>query len=265
TVRSLCDSVCWSGRQSEETTRERSCWLCRGDDWRRGVHRLVGIAAVAVELGHGVRSHETPDSLVSHGPPALDYAPPPEVALRGPGGLCHNRRRCAHSAWRRFRHQCRAGAAGCGAGTWAGLVPDDGRDAFLYGAHRGRTRAQPLRKVSLRCNPARWPRWRHGGFRPAHLRSWHPCVLRRGPDTTAAVPRWSSLHRFRDHLADRNDGRAPEAATPVAAAGHARIRNHYTAPAARRVHRISYHRCAARSGPQGPDERGTYLVGGSRP
>jgi hypothetical protein len=35
-----------------------------------------------------------------------------------------------------------------------------------------------------------------------------------------------------------------------------------TTAAARRVHGISHHRCAARSGPQGPDERGTYVVGG---
>jgi hypothetical protein len=79
--------------------------------------------------------------------------------------------RCAHSARRRFRYQYLAGAAGCCAGTWPGLVPDDGRDALLFGSHRGRTRAQPRRKVSLRRNPARWPRWHHGGVRPSRLRS----------------------------------------------------------------------------------------------
>ena len=42
-----------------------------------------------------------------------------------------------------------------------------------------------------------------------------PVFFGAGPDTTAAVPRWPSLRRHRDYLADRNDGGAPEAATPA--------------------------------------------------
>src|SRR5258706_485353 len=59
TIWSLRDAVCWPGRRSVETTRESSCWLCRGDNCRRSAHRLVGGAAAAVELGLGLTQHES--------------------------------------------------------------------------------------------------------------------------------------------------------------------------------------------------------------
>jgi hypothetical protein len=49
------EAVCWRRRRSHETTRESSCRLCRGDNCRRGIHRLVGRTAGAVELGPRLR------------------------------------------------------------------------------------------------------------------------------------------------------------------------------------------------------------------
>src|SRR6266404_2089894 len=179
---SLRDAIRWSGWQPEQTTRESSCRLCRGDNWRCGVHRLVGIATFAVELGRGLTPHETHDGVVPHGPWPRAYASQQGLALCGRSRLGRNDGRCAHSARRRFRHQCLAGAAGCGAGTWAGLLADDGQHADRDRARRQRTRAQPLRKAALRCTHAHWPWWHHAGVRPAHLPGRRPCALQRSPD-----------------------------------------------------------------------------------
>src|SRR5712671_7369614 len=71
--------------QPEKTTRESSCWLRRGDNCRRGAHRLVGRIADAVELGLRLRHHETRGGPVPHGPRSRARAPRQELALRARG------------------------------------------------------------------------------------------------------------------------------------------------------------------------------------
>jgi PAS domain S-box-containing protein len=62
------DVVCWRGWWPQETTHESGRWLCRGDDSRRGHHRLVDRVAAAVELGLGIRRGETGDSFMPRSP-----------------------------------------------------------------------------------------------------------------------------------------------------------------------------------------------------
>src|SRR5712664_816010 len=78
---SLRDAVCWSGQQPEETTRQSSCWLCRVGNFHYGIHRPVGLATIAVELGLGLRDRETYDGLVSHSPRPRACALRQELAL----------------------------------------------------------------------------------------------------------------------------------------------------------------------------------------
>jgi hypothetical protein len=66
--------------------------------------------------------------------------------------------------------------------------------------------------------------------------------------------RWPALRRYRDHLADRNDARAPQAPAVVAPAGHARMHNRCAAPAVRRIRGISHHQCAAPRRSGKPDD-----------
>src|SRR5215467_8695205 len=76
------DAVCWPGGQPKETTGESIRWRCRDDNCRSSACRLVGRVAAAVELGGGLRHHETGDSLVPHGPRSRARAPWQELALR---------------------------------------------------------------------------------------------------------------------------------------------------------------------------------------
>src|SRR5215813_8814640 len=92
---SRCDAVCWPGRRSEETTSESGCWPRRGDDCRRGARRLVDRVAAVVELGLGLRQHETGNGFVPHGPRSRTRAPRQELALRVRGGPCGGNRRRA--------------------------------------------------------------------------------------------------------------------------------------------------------------------------
>src|SRR5262245_45236665 len=68
------DALC-PGAQPEKTTRESSCWLRRGDNCRRGAHRLVAGIADAVELGLNLRPHETRGGPVPRVPRSCARAP----------------------------------------------------------------------------------------------------------------------------------------------------------------------------------------------
>jgi hypothetical protein len=70
----LHDPLC-PGPQAEKAIRESGCWLRRGDNCRRGAHRLVGWIADAVGLGLGIRRHETGDCLMPRGPRPRARAP----------------------------------------------------------------------------------------------------------------------------------------------------------------------------------------------
>src|SRR5215468_10262691 len=75
---SLDDALC-PGPQPEKRSRGSSCWLRCNDNCRCGVHRLVGIATNAVELGLGLRNRETNRGLVSRGPRPRAHAPRQEL------------------------------------------------------------------------------------------------------------------------------------------------------------------------------------------
>src|SRR5262249_19081509 len=76
----LHDALC-PGPRAKKATRESSCWLRRGDNCRRGAHRLVVRIADAVELGLGHHHHETRGGPVSYGPRSRARAPRQELAL----------------------------------------------------------------------------------------------------------------------------------------------------------------------------------------
>src|SRR5258708_13056264 len=69
------DALC-PGPQSEKTTRESSCWLRRGGNCCGGVHWLVGIATIPVDLGLRLPNREPSDALVSRGPRPPPPPPP---------------------------------------------------------------------------------------------------------------------------------------------------------------------------------------------
>jgi hypothetical protein len=161
----------------KKATRRSSCWLRRGDDCRRGAHRLVGRIADALGLGFGVRHRETSDRLVPHGFRPRRRAPRQESTLRirgrPLGGGCRCRRSGPGSVGLRFWHRSLADAADCASAIWGSLVPDDKRDAS-GDRPRGRLAgAQPLRRAALRRDRARRRRRRHGGVRVVCLPEWH--------------------------------------------------------------------------------------------
>src|SRR6266853_2030333 len=101
TIWSLRDGVCWPRWQPKETTRESSCWLCRGDNCRCGAHRLVGPATVGAELVLGLPRHETYRSFNPRSPRRRSTRPrcrPRLACSASPSGSSCGPERCPRSA-----------------------------------------------------------------------------------------------------------------------------------------------------------------------
>src|SRR5215831_101463 len=245
-VWSLRDAVCWSGYQPDEIPRESSCWLHRGGNWCGGIRRLVGAATIAVELGLRFCNRETHNGLMSNRPRPRACEPRQELAFGihdRSGRGCPRRARSARSVHYRCRPQPLeplAGSAGCGGGA-GGLVSRDKRGAGGPRVCGQLARTQPLRKVSLRRRRARLPCRPHAGVRPVRLPERRPHVLRHDRHAQAADRRWLALRRHRGRFADWGDARAAQAATVVASADHARMRNPCAARAVWGVYRNSHH------------------------
>jgi hypothetical protein len=95
----------------------------------------------------------------------------------------------------------------------AGLIPARKRGAGDICATGQLARAQLFRTPSPNSDLASQPRLHHRGVRPARLSDRHPHALRLGVTqlAPAAGHCWPALRRYWDHLAGRNDTRAPQA------------------------------------------------------